>query len=142
MVGELAALGHVVAGCGRSEAGVRQLRAHYPPPHHFSIVDVGDDGRVERWAGEVLKTVGVPRLLINNAGVMLQSAPLWEIPAKDFDGLLSVNVNGVANVIRHFVPAMVAAGRGVIVNKLEHRLHVKFVISGLSQVRQMTVVVL
>ena len=29
---------------------------------------------------------------------------------------MAVNVNGVANIIRHFVPAMIARGRGVIVN--------------------------
>ena len=35
---------------------------------------------------------------------------------KEFDRLVDVNIKGVANVIRHFVPAMVARRRGVIVN--------------------------
>jgi NAD(P)-dependent dehydrogenase (short-subunit alcohol dehydrogenase family) len=30
--------------------------------------------------------------------------------------VIDVNLKGVANVIRHFVPAMIKAGRGVIVN--------------------------
>jgi NAD(P)-dependent dehydrogenase (short-subunit alcohol dehydrogenase family) len=41
---------------------------------------------------------------------------LWEISAAEFAGIVDVNINGVANVIRHFVPAMVARGSGVIVN--------------------------
>jgi NAD(P)-dependent dehydrogenase (short-subunit alcohol dehydrogenase family) len=92
------------------------LRRTYPPPHHFASVDVSDDGQVEAWAAEVLKTVGTPDLLINNAALMNMPAPLWTIPAQDFDTLIDVNVIGVANVIRHFVPAMIEAGRGVIVN--------------------------
>jgi NAD(P)-dependent dehydrogenase (short-subunit alcohol dehydrogenase family) len=43
-------------------------------------------------------------------------APLWEVPADDFDAVIDVNVKGMANVIRAFVPAMVARKRGVIVN--------------------------
>ena len=31
-------------------------------------------------------------------------------------GALDVNVHGVLNVMRHFVPAMVAVGTGLIVN--------------------------
>src|SRR5205085_4965524 len=30
--------------------------------------------------------------------------------------VIDVNIKGVANVIRHFVPAMIARGRGIIVN--------------------------
>jgi NAD(P)-dependent dehydrogenase (short-subunit alcohol dehydrogenase family) len=38
------------------------------------------------------------------------------VPAAEFDVLIDVNIKGVANVIRHFVPAMVKAGHGIIVN--------------------------
>jgi NADP-dependent 3-hydroxy acid dehydrogenase YdfG len=41
---------------------------------------------------------------INNAALVNTNAPLWEIQASEFDVLTSVNINGVANVIRHFVP--------------------------------------
>ena len=41
---------------------------------------------------------------------------LWAIPAPEFDRLIDVNVKGVANVLRAFVPAMVARKVGVIVN--------------------------
>jgi NAD(P)-dependent dehydrogenase (short-subunit alcohol dehydrogenase family) len=38
------------------------------------------------------------------------------VPATEFDQVVDVNIKGVANVLRHFLPAMVARGRGVIVN--------------------------
>jgi NAD(P)-dependent dehydrogenase (short-subunit alcohol dehydrogenase family) len=116
LLAELADAGHVVAGCGRAAEQITSLRRTYPSPHHFASIDVSDDGQVEAWAAEVLKTVGTPDLLINNAALMNMPAPLWAVPAQDFNALMDVNVIGVANVIRHFVPAMIRAGRGVIVN--------------------------
>jgi NAD(P)-dependent dehydrogenase (short-subunit alcohol dehydrogenase family) len=63
-----------------------------------------------------LQRHGPPDLLINNAALMNTPRPLWEVPASEFDELIRVNVIGVANVIRAFVPAMVANRKGVIVN--------------------------
>ena len=59
---------------------------------------------------------GVPDLLLNNAALINRNAPLWQVPADEFDRVVDVNIKGVANVIRHFVPAMIEARRGVIVN--------------------------
>ena len=47
---------------------------------------------------------------------MNDPAPLWEIQADKLDQVINVNIIGVANVIRAFVPAMVERQRGVIVN--------------------------
>ena len=55
----------------------------------------------------LLSTHGAPDLLINNAGIINKNGPLWQVPAEEFDRLFDVNVKGVANVIRHFVPAMI-----------------------------------
>ncbi len=41
---------------------------------------------------------------------------LWNVSAGDFDCVIDTNIKGVANVIRHFVPAMVERSSGVIVN--------------------------
>jgi len=45
-----------------------------------------------------------------------QNAPLWQVPGDEFDRLIDVNVKGVANVIRHFLPAMIAKKTGLIIN--------------------------
>lgn len=107
--------GHTVIGCGRS-AEVLNLRFTFPAPHDFSALDVADEGKVALWAEKVFAVHGVPDLLINNAALMNTPAPLWQVPAREFNQLIDVNIKGVANVIRHFVPAMVARKSGVIVN--------------------------
>ena len=111
-----AAAGHPVLGCGRSATHVAELRRRHPAPHDFAEVDVADDAAVARWAERLLQQFGPPDLLVNNAALMNAPAPLWQVPAAEFDRLIDVNVKGVVNVIRHFVPAMVQRGSGVIVN--------------------------
>ncbi len=109
-------LGHTVLGCGRSRDIVETLRRTFRPPHDFAAVDVAQEVQVEPWAARLLSTHGAPDLLINNAAVINQNAPLWQVPADEFDRLIDVNVKGVANVIRHFVPAMIAHKSGLIIN--------------------------
>jgi len=116
LVHEFDALGHTVAGCARSADVIAGLKAEYAAPHDFDRVDVADDAAVEAWSKRVLDTVGVPDLLINNAAIINANAPLWEVSAKDFRQLTDVNINGVHSVLRHFLPAMIAEGTGVIVN--------------------------
>jgi len=48
--------------------------------------------------------------------VINRNAPLWEIEAEEFSKVLDVNIGGTVSVIRHFAPAMIASGSGVIVN--------------------------
>ena len=116
LVAALAADGHTVAGCGRSDEQVRTLRTEFPQPHTFAVVDVTDAAAVDAWADDTIAAHGPPDLLVNNAALMNRPAPLWEVPAAEFAALIDVNVNGVFNVLRAFVPAMVARRQGVIVN--------------------------
>lgn len=111
-----AAAGHTVLGCGRNEEAVADVARALGAPHDLRAVDVADDAAVAAWAQSVIEQHGAPDLLINNAALMNESAPLWEVPAAEFDRLIAVNLGGIASTIRHFVPAMIAAGRGVIVN--------------------------
>jgi NAD(P)-dependent dehydrogenase (short-subunit alcohol dehydrogenase family) len=63
-----------------------------------------------------LESHGAPDLLLNNAGIINRNAPLWEIEATEFSDVVDVNLKGTANIIRHFVPAMVKNKSGGIVN--------------------------
>ena len=103
---EFAAQGHVVLGCGRTQKAVKGLQAEIGDPHEFYAVDVTSDTAVKSWASVVLAKHGPPDFLINNAGVINRNAPLWELDAREFDEVMHVNVRGVANVLRHFIPAM------------------------------------
>jgi NAD(P)-dependent dehydrogenase (short-subunit alcohol dehydrogenase family) len=108
--------GHTVAGCGRNGPQIFDLRMEHPEPHSFDAVDVAQAVKVQLWAERILGGGRAPDILINNAGVINELAPLWEVPADKFNQLMAVNIGGVANVIRSFVPAMVARKQGVIVN--------------------------
>ena len=113
---EFIRLGHVVAGCARSPGIAAQLRAKFAGPHRFEAVDVASDDQVNAWAARVIDALGAPDLLLNNAALINRNAPLWQVGAQEFSDVIDVNIKGVANVIRHFVPAMIGRGRGVIVN--------------------------
>jgi NAD(P)-dependent dehydrogenase (short-subunit alcohol dehydrogenase family) len=108
--------GHTVIGCGRSGDAIFDLRMTYPEPHDFTCVDVGLDNKVAIWAAKVLEHDRPPDLLINNAAVMNRLAKTWEFDDREFTRLVDANIRGVQNVLRHFVPAMVARQQGVIVN--------------------------
>jgi NAD(P)-dependent dehydrogenase (short-subunit alcohol dehydrogenase family) len=113
---EFIRLGHTVIGCGRSEKEIAQLQNQFSAPNDFTVVNVADDSQVSEWAKRVLQSHAAPDLLLNNAALINRNAPLWEVPAQEFSDVIDVNIKGVANVIRHFVPAMIKQGRGVIVN--------------------------
>jgi NAD(P)-dependent dehydrogenase (short-subunit alcohol dehydrogenase family) len=116
LAGEFIRLGHVIIGCGRSEKDIAALQMQFPAPNHFSVVDVTDDARVAAWAKTVLATHTAPDLLLNNAALINKNARLWDVPAHEFSDVIDVNIKGTVNVIRHFVPAMIQRGHGVIVN--------------------------
>ncbi|MEI7844124.1 MAG: SDR family NAD(P)-dependent oxidoreductase, partial [Gallionellaceae bacterium] len=109
-------LGHQVFGCGRSAQEIQVLNQLYGPHSHFAVVDVIDDQAVREWATHCIDLAGAPDFLLNNAALVNKNAPLWEVPADEFSAVIDVNIKGVANVIRHFVPAMAAKKSGVIVN--------------------------
>jgi NAD(P)-dependent dehydrogenase (short-subunit alcohol dehydrogenase family) len=116
MAEKFIALGHVVAGCGRASSEIDSLGRKHGEPHTFSVVNVTSDEQVEAWAGKLLASHGAPDLVLNNAALINRNAPLWRVSASEFSTVIDVNIKGVANVIRHFVPAMIARRSGVIVN--------------------------
>ncbi len=109
------AAGHVVLGCGRNRDQIAQLQSQVGAPHRFEVVDVADDRQVSEWADSLVNAELIPDLVFNNAGLINQPAPLWKVPAEEFDAIVDVNIRGVASVIRHFAPPMIKAGRGVFV---------------------------
>jgi NAD(P)-dependent dehydrogenase (short-subunit alcohol dehydrogenase family) len=74
--------------------------------------DVAADADVARLADAAYARFGGVNLLFNNAGVAGNGGYLWEHSDADWRWTLGVNLIGVANGIRHFVPRMIAAGLG------------------------------
>ena len=120
---ELVAHGWTVAGCGSSAASVAaaaegggvvyapQRTADDSTPLSLRVVDVADAAAVAAWAADL----PTPDLVIANAGVVNSPAPIWELSPETFATALAVNVGGVANLARAFLPSMIARGCGTFV---------------------------
>ncbi|MDP7015361.1 MAG: SDR family oxidoreductase [Pirellulaceae bacterium] len=111
-----AAGGHTVIGCARSANRLSELRREFGAPHRFDPVDVADFAQVTSWVEDVTRSHGPPQLLLNNAAIINENAPLWEVDAGEFSRVVDINIKGVFHVVRAVVPAMITAGEGVIVN--------------------------
>ncbi|EKS7868816.1 NAD(P)-dependent oxidoreductase [Bacillus cereus] len=116
MVDRFHELGWNIYGCGRSKNKIEELKKQYSKIHDFQVIDVSDSQQVNDWANYILNRHMAPDLIINNASIVNQNAQLWKIMAQEFENVMNVNVNGVVNVIRAFVPAMVARKEGIIIN--------------------------
>jgi NAD(P)-dependent dehydrogenase (short-subunit alcohol dehydrogenase family) len=80
------------------------------------VADVRDPVALDAVAARVLRRHGRVDVLVNNAGVVGPRRRAWEQTAEDWRWLVEVNLLGVAHGVRSFVPAMVAAGSGHVVN--------------------------
>jgi len=75
-------------------------------------VDVTDTAAV----GAAAERAGPVDILVNSAGIVGPNAPLWEIPPDGWDRTFAINVRGIFNTCRAFVPGMRERGWGRIVN--------------------------
>jgi glucose 1-dehydrogenase len=81
----------------------------------FIETDVGDAAQAQRLVDRTLEAFGRLDVLINNAGI-IKTADFLEISEADFDAVLRVNLKGVFLVGQAAARAMVAQGKGAIVN--------------------------
>jgi NAD(P)-dependent dehydrogenase (short-subunit alcohol dehydrogenase family) len=105
------------SGLGRASAerlaedGIRVLTFDVTEGADFAV-DIADSAAVARAAEQV----GPIDILINSAGMVGPSKPLWEIDDDEWARTFAVNVNGTFNLCSAFVPGMVERGWGRIVN--------------------------
>jgi len=116
MVEQFVAAGHTVSACARSGSVMKALGAKWPAPHSFTAVDLADHQATDAWCKSVLKHSGAPDILINNAAVINENAPLWEVPYADFHYLININITAVFNVIQQLLPSMMETNEGLVVN--------------------------
>ncbi|MFI9449493.1 acetoin dehydrogenase [Amycolatopsis sp. WAC 01375] len=78
-------------------------------------LDVADRDAVLAHAEEVAVDFGGANVVVNNAGVAL-GATVEEMTWDDYDWLMGINLGGVVNGTKAFLPQVIASGDGHIVN--------------------------
>lgn len=118
IAGELAAAGCRVAICARNperlEEAAVDLRSHGAEVLAVPT-DVSREEEVNRFARLVEARFGRTSILINNAGIG-RFGRFIELTVEEFDETFGVNVRGVFLCSQAFVPGMIEAGDGVVVN--------------------------
>jgi NAD(P)-dependent dehydrogenase (short-subunit alcohol dehydrogenase family) len=88
-------------------AGVRELRS--------DKVDVSDRAALRTWASAVAEQFGRVNMVVNNAGVTV-TGDFEEMSYDDFDWIVGVNLMGVVNGTKEFLPHLIASGDAHIIN--------------------------
>ncbi|MFF7472879.1 SDR family NAD(P)-dependent oxidoreductase [Streptomyces sp. NPDC008092] len=110
----LAGAGARVVLVGRNEQALAEAAAKVGDAARTAVCDVSDPASVRALAA-ALADEDVS-LLVNNAGVAGPVRPLVDIEPGEWDDVFAANVRGVYLMCRAFLPPMLAAGRGDIVN--------------------------
>lgn len=125
MAHALAAGGARVALTGRDQARADAAARGVPGDAVGIAMDVRDQQSVAAGVVEIVGAFGGLDALVNNAGIGMRTVnpqfltrpqPFYDVDAVDFAGLFATNVLGYFHVAQAVVPAMVAAGRGKIIN--------------------------
>ena len=108
--------GHMVIGCGRNANLIGSMSDLYSKNTDFQVLDISNYKEVSSWAQDIINKYGPPDYLINNAGVINKNNYLWNISPDEFSSVIDINIKGVYNTIKEFVPGMIAKGKGTVVN--------------------------
>lgn len=106
--------GAAVAAFARRGELLQALSAEFPGKVFCYALDVRNANAVQRAAGDFIARVGVPDIVIANAGV---SAGTLTEHAEDLDAfrqVMDINVLGMVQTFQPFIAAMRAAGQGTL----------------------------
>lgn len=116
---KLSSLGAIAVLCGRTRAALESTAQTITQGGGKAAVvpcDLTSLASVESAASHVEKTFGRVDILVNNAGVRGLNGPLHELPPDGWEQILNTNLRGVYYATRAFVPTMMRARSGHIIN--------------------------
>ena len=99
-----------VAAADIDQEGLAETQAACRPGHVTTYrVDVADREAVLAFAEDVRLALGPASMVFNNAGVDL-FASVADMSWKDFDWLIGINIGGVVNGTKAFLPQLIESG--------------------------------
>jgi NAD(P)-dependent dehydrogenase (short-subunit alcohol dehydrogenase family) len=114
----LAAAGANVVATGRRENLVAQVAAELEAFGNRTLcatMDAGSRSSVDTFRDAVLKEFGRADILVNAAGQTFRQ-PTHMVTEADWDRILDVNVTGTLRTCQSFYEALLASGRGRVIN--------------------------
>jgi NADP-dependent 3-hydroxy acid dehydrogenase YdfG len=100
--------GATVYGLARRKDQLKKLQNELGDRFIPVKMDVTEYGSIENWVEKTFSNEHSPDILINNAGLGL-FGPVDELPMKDWQTMVDVNLNGVFYLTRTIVPLMKAS---------------------------------
>jgi NAD(P)-dependent dehydrogenase (short-subunit alcohol dehydrogenase family) len=86
-----------------------------PQGFGFTAADVTDETSLETAVAATLKSYGKLDVVVANAGIVPPWRQTEELDMTEWDGVMAVNVRGVAATLKHAVTAMKHAGGAIVV---------------------------
>ena len=107
--------GAVVGTMARRADLLQSLAEKFPQQVYCYPLDVRDAAAIQAAAQDFIARVGVPDIVIANAGVSIGTLTRHAEDIDVFQGVMDINVLGVVKTFQPFVAAMREAGRGRLV---------------------------
>lgn len=107
--------GATVAACARREELLQSLAAEFPDQVICYALDVRDAASIRAAADDFMARVGVPDIVIANAGVSIGTLTRYAEDNDVFQHVMDINVLGAVKTFQPFVESMRAVGRGRLV---------------------------
>lgn len=93
----------------------RKKTSESPLVHDF-VCDLSDPEAPQRVADHCRATFGRADILVNNAGISIGSHDTHDVPIEAWERIMAVNLRGVFLGMKAFLPMMIEAQAGTIIN--------------------------
>ena len=107
--------GAIVAAIARRSELLQDLAAEFPKQVHCYALDVRDSAAVQQAAGDFIEHVGVPDVVIANAGISVGTLTEYAEDLDAFQQVMDINVLGMVKTFQPFVAAMRTSRHGTLV---------------------------
>jgi NAD(P)-dependent dehydrogenase (short-subunit alcohol dehydrogenase family) len=115
MARAFAGAGAQVAVIDIDTAALSKLRSELPDVIAESC-DLGELAQIESSVPRVIEALGGLDVLVNNAGIAGQTAPVEQVSPAEWDRVMRVNLGGTFNVTRLAIPHLKKSSAGSIIN--------------------------